>query len=187
VKQNIKVKRDFSTYKPIHFSILRELTTDASIKQTKIKETFELSKTEAHRHYKYVMDNYVDKVRLMYDRNSFNLTETYMAVANLSDSRTQGRIFNQLKENPPPFYVSVDMLEKSNLIMWGNMSPKQANEFAFSIWKALKNVEIYILSTKHGGSSVYWFYPNNFDFENEDWKKSREYIVTEPLKRLKIQ
>ncbi|MCE7742843.1 MAG: winged helix-turn-helix transcriptional regulator, partial [Candidatus Heimdallarchaeota archaeon] len=27
VKQNIKVKRDFSTYKPIHFSILRELTT----------------------------------------------------------------------------------------------------------------------------------------------------------------
>ncbi len=186
IKNQIKPETDFSSYKPIHFSILRDLTSDASIKQKDIKDNFKLSKTEAHRHYKYVMDNYVDKVRLMYDRKSFNLTETYIALARIVNNTTRGQIYNQLKENPPPFYVSIDLLEGSNFVMWGNMSPAQANEFAFSIWKTLENVEIHILSTKHGGSSIYWFYPNNFDFDKEEWKKSREYMVTKPLKELKI-
>ncbi|MFW9852816.1 MAG: winged helix-turn-helix transcriptional regulator [Candidatus Thorarchaeota archaeon] len=179
-----KEETDFSVYKPSHLQVLRKISSDASINQSELKDVLGLSKTEAHRSYKYVMDKYIDRVRLIYDRESFNLTETYLAISTFIGEEKQGQIYNQMKENPPPFHISVDMLKNYGIIIWGNMSTSQATDFAFSSWKSLNNANIYILNTKKGGSRMYWFYPNNFDFKEQYWKISREYMVDEPLSRL---
>ncbi len=178
---------DKSNYKPIHLNILSELSyEDGTHTQSELKEKFKLSKTETHRQYSKVVDQYVDRFRLLYDRKSFNLTESYLALANLVDNKTQGQIYNQVLENPPPFHFRTDFLENANLIMWGNMSTSQADQFAFSTWKALENVEIYVLSTQGSRSRLYYFHPNNFDFDKHDWIKTREYIVSDPIKELEI-
>ncbi len=180
----------YTNYKPIQFKILRELTSNASNatkKQSELKEKFNLSKTDAHRHYNYVMDNYVDKVRLLIDKRSFNLTETYIAVASSVTQERKNQLYNLMKDNPPPFHVSLDILKGTNLFMWGNMSASQASEFAFSIWNTLQNVEVYILNTKDKGSRNYWFYDENYDFDNKCWKTSSEYMVKEPLSNLGIE
>ena len=184
IHEKEKEELSYSVYKPLHFQILRKISSDASINQTELIDTFGLSKTEAHRSYKFVMSKYIDRVRLIYDRESFNLTETYLAFSSYVGYKRQAQIFNQMKENPPPFHVSFDMLEKGGIIIWGNMSSSQATDFAFSSWKSLNNVRIYILNTKRGGSRMYWFYPNNFDFEKQNWKISRKYMIDEPLSKI---
>jgi len=179
-----KKETDYSIYKPQHFQVLRKISSDASINQSELKDALGLSKTETHRSYKFVMDKYIDRVRLIYDRESFNLTETYLAISSFIGEEKQAQIYNQMKENPPPFHISVDMLENYGIIIWGNMSTSQATDFAFSAWKALNNAYIYILNTKKGGSRMYWFYPNNFDFDKQYWKISREYMIEEPLSKI---
>ena len=186
----LETKRTYTNYKPIQFKILKELTSDASNatkKQSELKEKFNLSKTDAHRHYNYVMDNFVDKVRLLIDRKSFNLTETYIAVASSVSKERKNQLCNLMRENPPPFHVSMDILKGTNFLMWGNMSASQASEFAFSIWNTLQDVEVYILNTKDKGSRNYWFYDENYDFDNKCWKTSKEYMIKEPLSKLGLE
>ena len=187
IKQSKEEPLEKSEYKPIHLNILSELSYEGGKHtQTELKDKFRLSKTEAHRQYSKVIEQYVDRFRLLYDRKSFNLTETCLAIANLVDSKTQGRIFNQIKENPPPFHFRLELLENANVIMWGSMSTLQADQFAFSAWKKLKNLEMYILSTQFGRARLYYFHPDNFDFDSQDWIKTHKYIVDEPIQRLKI-
>lgn len=175
---------DYSNFQKIHFNILRELTANASIKQKEIQEKFKLSKTEAHRKYTYVRNNYVDKIRLIYNREAFDLTETHIAIGSFVHPKKQARIYNKMKEHPPPFHIALDLMKENHILIWAHMSPAQSSSFAFSIWKYLKNVQIFALSTRFGSSTIYWFYANNFDFNRRRWKTSRKYMVTQPLKEL---
>ncbi|MHA1400875.1 MAG: Lrp/AsnC family transcriptional regulator [Candidatus Heimdallarchaeaceae archaeon] len=175
---------NYSNFKKSHFEVLRLLNQNAEIKQIEISEKLKISKTEAHRQYKYVMDNYVSQVRLVYDRDNFYLTETYLAIGSFVTPERQAQIYHQLKNHPPPFQSAYDILNDNQIIFWANMSLNQANSFIFSIWQTLQHVKIYILSTKMRGSAIYWFYPPNFDFENMKWRDSRDYMVKEPIERL---
>jgi DNA-binding Lrp family transcriptional regulator len=184
INKKVEEKINYSVYKPLHFQILRKISSDASVNQSELIDLFGISKTEAHRSYNFVMNKYVDRVRLIYDRESFNLTETYLALSPYIGYKKQAQIYNQMTENPPPFHISFDVLENGGVIIWGNMNSSQATDFAFSSWKSLNNIQIYLLNTKKGGSRMYWFYPNNFDFEKQNWKTSRRYMIDDPLSEL---
>jgi DNA-binding Lrp family transcriptional regulator len=172
---------DYSKFNASHFKILRMLTSDGSLKQTDIKEKLGLSKTQAYREFNYVVSNYIYDIRFMYNREIFDLTETYIAFGTDISPKSVSQLYHGFKNNPPPFRSFIDILENNAILFWATMSPAQASSFAFSIWKKLKNVEIYTLDTKT--SEMYWFYPDNFDFEKMNWKTSKEYIVHEPLER----
>lgn len=176
---------DISEFKESHFEILRLLTSDASLKQKDIQEKLALSRTESYRQYAYVKDHYIEKVRLMYDRNLLNLTNTYLAISTKLDNNAIARFYNSLNLNPPPFDLSLEVLEGNNIYMWVHMSASQAIDFAFTLWKALGNTKVNILNTSDMGSFMYWFYPENFDFANKKWKNSEEYIIHDPLRQLK--
>jgi len=92
-----------------------------------------------------------------------------------------------MKDNPPPFHVSMDILKGTNLFIWVIISVSQASEFAFSIWNTLQNVEVYVLKTKDKGSCNYLFYDENYDFDNKSWKTSSEYMIKEPLSKLGLE
>lgn len=172
---------DYQKFHPSHFKILRLLTADASIKQADIITKMKLSRTQAHREYNYVLDNYIDEIRFIYNREVFDLTETYIAFGFDISIELITSIYDEIKANPPPFRLVYDILENNQIFLWSNMSPAQASSFAFSIWTLLNNVQIYTLDTKK--SEMYWFYPDNFDFNTYQWKTSKDYMVNEPLER----
>lgn len=175
-------KVDYSTFNPSHFKILRLLTADGSLKQTDIKEKLNLSRTQAHREFNYVMDNYIDKIRFMYDREIFDLNETYLAIGKNIERSFSNQLFNTIVSNPPPFRLALDISNDNKILLWANMTHSQASVFAFSIWQEISSAEIYVLNTKN--SLMYWFYPDNFDFESLSWKVSKSYFIDEPLDKI---
>ena len=102
---------DYSLFNPSHFKILRMLTSDGSLKQADIKEKLKLSRTQTHREYNYVMDNYIEKIRFIYDREIFDLNETYLAIGTNVSKDLANQIFNKIKSSPPPFRLALDMSE----------------------------------------------------------------------------
>ena len=172
---------NYSEFNQIHFKILRMLTADGSLKQTDINEKLTLSRTQGHRDYNYVMDNYIEKIRFIYNREIFQLTETYIAFGQNIPQNTSAKIFNAINKSPPPFRLSLDIIEEEGILVWANMSSSQAADFAFALWNKFNNIQIYTLDTKK--SKLYWFYPNNFDFTTQVWKTSKDYFITEPLER----
>lgn len=176
--------KDYSKFRRSHFNILRALTANASVKQRELREKFHLSRTEAHRQYNFVLNNYIDRIRLIYKREIFDITETYLAICSNVDGTLQAQFYNSLKENSPPFHLGLSILQDNYIQLWGNMSPAQAISLSYSIWQSIESCQIFILNTKDEGSFAYWFYPNNFDFEKGKWNVSKGYMVNDPIRRL---
>lgn len=172
---------DYTNFTPNHFKILRMLTADGSLKQTDIIDKLNLSKTQTHRDYNYVMNNYIDRIRFLYNREIFQLTETYIAFGTNPSRDCAAKLFNAINTDPPPFRFSLDIINNDSILIWVNMSSTQASDFAFSIWNYYESIEVYTLNTKK--SKLYWFYPENFNFNFNEWNISKDYFVTEPLER----
>jgi hypothetical protein len=165
-------------------NLLKDLTQNAAIKQTALMKKYSLSKSEISRRYNFVYSSYIDKIRLMYNREAFDLYETFLAISSSIEPVKLRQIYYGLLKNPPPFNFSFDILKNNRILIWSNMSPAQGTDFAFSLWSNYENVKAYALITKDEGSFSYHFYPLNYDHENNKWKDSEEYMVTEPLQRL---
>ncbi len=175
---------DFDDFKETHFHILRDLTNNASLQQKDLREKYGLSKAEMSRQYNYVMDNFISSVRHHYNREIFELTETYLILVHSVPESKKNQLYNKLKAISPPFDLSYDIIENGDLFFWINMSTKQSIEFAFNTWTHLENVEIYLLDTRPKSSVMYLFYPENFDFDTLEWKKTNEYMLEQPIHRL---
>jgi DNA-binding Lrp family transcriptional regulator len=175
---------DFSTFKKSHFHILRELTKNASVTQKELREKYNLSRTETHRQYNYVLNHYIDRVRLIYKREMFNITETHLILCTDVDPTVQAQVYNLLKKYPPPFHSAMDIFKGRNFQLWVNTNPSQAIALANSVWTLFPKSKLYILNVRESGSFSYWFYPPNFNFETKDWRKDMEYMVKAPLDAL---
>jgi len=181
--ESYKINTNFNKFLESHFTILRKITANAEVTQKEIKEELNLSRTEAYRQYHYVLDKYIDSIRLIYDRRAFNLTETFLTIGKTDDRKKLAKFFNNLKNNPPPFHFSLDLVENNGFIFWCNMDTHQVHNFNFSLWKVFPKMNTYVIDSNQ--SSIYWFYPPNFDFKKRQWKTSREYMIEEPLAKLR--
>ncbi|HUT80107.1 MAG TPA: winged helix-turn-helix transcriptional regulator [Candidatus Bathyarchaeia archaeon] len=176
-----KLPIDYSKFQENHFRILRMLTANGSIKQIDIKDKLKISKTQAHREYNYVMENYIETIRFIYNREIFDLTETYVAIGYELTDKKITQIFNAIRNNPPPFRLALDILADNKILLWADMGPTQASNFAFSMWQKNELTKIHTLDTKK--SRLYWFYPDNFDFKEKCWKIDDDYYITTPIKK----
>ncbi|MCG3218034.1 MAG: winged helix-turn-helix transcriptional regulator [Candidatus Heimdallarchaeota archaeon] len=170
-----------------HLNILQDLTQNAAIKQTELMKKYSLSKSEISRQYNFVQSNYIGNIRLMYNREAFDLYETFLAISSSLEPSKLRQLYYGLLNNPPPFNFSFDILENNRILIWSNMSPAQGTDFAFSLWSTYENVKVYALNTHSEGSAMYHFYPPNYNRDNEKWNDSEEYMVTEPLERLDLR
>lgn len=168
------------------FKILRALTSDASLSVDDLSKTIDLNPSNLKKEYKFVKDNLIGISRFMYDRKAFDLTETVLAFGLNLDDSIISKIFHGINENPPPFFLALDVLTNNNLLLWATMSPGQISDFTFSCWKTMENFQVYVLDPKSDSSMAYWFYPSNYDFYKQKWIDSREYMVTKPLEKLDL-
>jgi len=175
-------KVDLSTFNPKQFQILRLLTIDGAIKQADIKTKLQMSKTQTHRDYNYVLENYIETKRMLFDRTIFDLTEFYLGIGYEVPDTIKAELYYALEENPPPFQLTYTILEGDKILLSANMSPAQASDFAFSMWAKIPKMKIFNLNTQR--SKLYWFYPDNFDFKAKQWRTSKNYMVTQPLAKL---
>ena len=178
------VNNDFSEYTPIAFDFLAALSEDGSLKQSDLMERFNLSRTETYRQYQYVRNNFVSSIRLNYNRDSFDLSETFVFLISEISIQDQAKLFHMMSNDPPPFRFAIEILENKNVIIWGSMSLNQSSSFVFQLWNIYPNLRMWRLSTNDNGAMQYYFYPPNFDFEKMEWKNSKYWMVDGPLKEI---
>lgn len=177
-------KIDFSLIKPIHFEFLRDLSENASLKQADFMKTYSISRTAAFRYYNFVIENIISSIRLEYNRDNFDLTDTYLVIVDDFKLEEYKKLLEAMKQAPPPFRFSVDYTDDETLLIWTNLTPTLANEFIFELFEHYPNTRSYFLNTRDSGSASYLFYPDNFDFGKLEWKASKEYMVDRVLERL---
>lgn len=180
-----EINTDYSEFRKIHFQLLKNLSKNAALKQSELMKIHSLSRTDSSRHYNFVKDNFNFKAQMYYDYSKFQLNHTHMIkIDNFTDAGIK-RLKYGFEKFPTPFLLTMDFTSNNSVIIWAKMDRLQAMDFAYAFWEYYPNLTYYTLEVSANGSAVYNFYPENFDFEVKDWKKSREYIVTEPLNRLK--
>jgi DNA-binding Lrp family transcriptional regulator len=187
-KERLQLKRsriiNFEEFNELRLNMLKELTINGGLRQSDLMEKFNLSRTEAHRQYQFVKENFIKSFKLDYDNHCFDLTETYIIIVTAISEIETVKLFNHLKDNPPPFRFAVDIQENNEMFIWGTMSPVQANDFVYLMWEKYVSVRVYRINVGDEGAFRYCFYPANFDFTKKQWKTSREYMIKDPLKRI---
>lgn len=168
----------------VRLQILRKLTEDASIKQSELMTLFDLSRTEAHRHYNFVVENLIRTIRLSYSRESFDLSESFLIHIDSIDKAGKEMLYSKIINNPPPFRFALDILESEEILIWGNTSPGLISKFIFKLWEKYPNLQTYKILADDGGSGLYWFYPNNFIQESKKWNDTQSYMVDDVIKEL---
>ncbi len=176
---------DYADLSPIKLKFLRTITSNGAIKQAELKEMYKMSRTETHRNYNFVLNNLVSSIRLNYNREVFDLTETFFVQISSLSKTDKTLLYYLFKKNPPPFSMALDLIANDKALIWGNLTPRQSNEFLFLLWETFPSIQSFRLDTRSNESMIYWFYPPNFDFESNDWKSSHDYMVDIPVKELK--
>ncbi|MHA1994006.1 MAG: Lrp/AsnC family transcriptional regulator [Candidatus Hodarchaeales archaeon] len=180
-----KFIKNLTNFTPAQAQILRFLTSNASLSIEELCNKTDLNKEVVEKEYPIVKENYVGAIRFIYDREIFDLTETILAFGSEVDLRRQEQLYNGIKIDAPPFFLSLDILQNNKILIWITMSPGQASDFTYACWQNIPNFKIQVLDTKSQGSMLYCFYPDNFDFANRKWKSSTVYMVDEPLQSTK--
>lgn len=165
-------------WKPIDFKILREITKNPEIKQAELMREFNLSRTNLSLKYNLDYNNLISSIRSRFDRIMFNLVNTRLFWVPNSDKKKTNRFFNLVKDIPPPFRFGMDILQQDGFLFWEGALPSfHEHQLAFTIWKLFQSFNAYTLDTSVNTSIIYWFYPNNFDFDTHYWKKYRDHVL----------
>jgi DNA-binding Lrp family transcriptional regulator len=176
-------KIDLSELTKTRLTILNRLTKNASIKQADLmrEESLNLSRTEAHRQYNYVMDNLISDIENAYDRSRFDLSDLNLFLIKNLEEETLNRIYYHLKNNPPPFRISLELLDNNSIIMWSSMNQRLAQTFGYEMWKICPQLKMYNLVYAGSNSARYMFYVDNFDFRKNNWKISKKWMISDPI------
>lgn len=178
-------KMKLEEWKPIDFNILREFTKNPEIKQAELMRLFNLTRTNVHLKYNLVFKNLISNVRSRIDRILFNLVNTRLFWVSNSDKEKISQFFNLINDAPPPFRFGMDILKDNGFLFWGGALPSiHEHQLASSIWKLFQSFNTYTLDTSAEASMIYWFYPENFDFDIHYWKTDRDYVIEKPLEEL---
>ncbi|MCY3413165.1 MAG: winged helix-turn-helix domain-containing protein [Candidatus Heimdallarchaeota archaeon] len=182
--ETVTEKPKLDEIKDVHLQILRILTEDASLKQSKIMKELNLSRTDTHRHYTYVMENFISEIRLNYKREIFNISDSYLVIIRDLAKKDLINLFSHFKDKAPPFRISFEIINNHTVLIWGTMSNTQALDFAFALWEKYPQMEYYPLSNRDDSVRRHSFKPENFDLEKKKWKDNRQYLLEIPLSTL---
>ncbi len=178
-------KKNLSEFTPSQAKILRLITANASLTVDDICIKTGQDKDVVLKDYITVKEKFIGSYRFMYDREIFDLTETIIAFGSEVDQHKQEQLYDRVRTDAPPFFLSLDILKDNKLLVWITMSPGQASDFTYAGWQNIPNFKVHVLDTKVQGSMLYYFYPENFDFNKQEWKTSYDYMVEEPLSNIK--
>ncbi|MFX0170858.1 MAG: winged helix-turn-helix transcriptional regulator [Candidatus Hodarchaeota archaeon] len=185
-KQDDFKASDLRKWKPIDFTILRELTKNPEVKQAELMRSFNLSRTNAHLLYNSVFTELISSLRLRFNRILFKLVNTRLYWIPKPNEKKTNQLFNLITKKPPPFHLGIDILQERGLLLWGGALPNfHEHQLALIIWNLFQDFFSFTIDTSVDMSMIYWFYPDNFDFNTHYWKIDREYVVETPLNELR--
>ncbi len=181
-KEQVLEHPDFGTTDLI---ILRELTANATVPQSKLQKKLGLSQSTVSRKVISITNNYIESIRAQIDRSQFDVTSTKLFYCESTDEGRRNQLFNAfLTDSAPPFPLSIDLLSDSGVILWGRMSPSHEHNLFYSLWEHLPDLQVFTMDTVRTHSCLYWFYPDNFDPDSNMWRSDTKWIVDDPLASL---
>lgn len=170
----------------VELNILRDLTSNADISQRELQEKYSISQSTASRKMTAVKEQYIESIRARIDRSRFDVTSTKLFYCSQAAKGVRQKIFNALqRDDAPPFPLSIDLLSQDAVLIWGRMPPTHEHRLFYSLWRYLPKLKVFTMDTVGNHSSLYWFYPENYDLDNGSWKVGRDWMVTIPLEALK--
>ncbi len=170
----------------VELGVLRDLTSNADISQREIQEKYSVSQSTASRKMALVEEQFIESIRARIDRSRFDVTSTKLFFSTQAEQGAREKLFNALqREDAPPFPLSIDLLDEGALLLWGRMPPTHEHNLFYALWRYLPEIRVFTMDTVGNHSSLYWFYPENYDLDRNSWKVSKEWMVTIPLDSLK--
>ncbi len=170
----------------VDLQILRELTANANTSQKELEERFSMSQSNVSRRISLIRENFIESVRAQIDRSQFDIRSTKLFYTPTSEDTARAHLYNALcTDSAPPFPISLDLLERGALVLWGRMPPTHEHNLFYVLWRHLSALQVFTMDTVREHSQMYWFYPENADLEAGRWKSDEEWMVEIPLTALK--
>ncbi|RLD42360.1 MAG: hypothetical protein DRI86_11825 [Bacteroidetes bacterium] len=189
---NITLPKPHSTMlsmmKEIDFKILRILTFNADITKKEISRRLNTNPTEVWRRIQFLEENVLSGYRAKINRQYFNVSSTKLIVISFTSVDALKKCFYAFtRTKRPPFRYTLEIVtdnEKGKkLVLYVSLPQYHEAQLCYAL-SQIGNLEVYNLDTTGEASVTYSFYEGNFDFKNRIWKKSKEYIIDEPIKKL---
>ncbi|MFX0113840.1 MAG: AsnC family transcriptional regulator [Candidatus Hodarchaeota archaeon] len=136
------------------------------------------------RHVQFVRDHLVTSYRVHLDWRAFDINQAIL-FEGVAARNFVGRLYNHLATSNFPF-ASIFRLTSENSFTWYiRTSPAHFSKAIDFLWKNCSDLQIHFLD--YASSFMYYFWPKTWNPETRTWKVSRNFLITEPLERAKIQ
>ncbi len=170
----------------VDLQILRELTNNANVSQKTLEDRFSMSQSSVSRRIIFIRENFIESVRAQIDRSQFDIRSTKLFFASISEETDRSRLYNALHAaSAPPFPISIDLLERGMVVLWGRLPPSHEHNLFYVLWKRLPTLQVFTMDTIREHSRMYWFYPENAELERGCWRSDEQWMVEIPLTTLK--
>ncbi|NWF96625.1 MAG: winged helix-turn-helix transcriptional regulator [Candidatus Thorarchaeota archaeon] len=169
----------------VDLSLLEELTKNASVSQSVLEKKYGLSQSTVSRKLIFLRENVIESVRAQIDRSRFDITSTKLFYSPRVPDDDRAKVYNAFSApSAPPFPLSIDLLEGGGVILWGRMPPSYEHGLFYLLWSRLPEIQVFTMDTVGSHSRMYWFYPDNVDFERNTWKYDEDWMFKKPLSEL---
>lgn len=175
--------------------ILRELTRNARRSTVDLyrdirknqEYTLETPLTEyqVRKHRKKVEEKFIRNYRVGYNRRNFGLLN-YLLYSGTLELVEMKKLYFLLPSIPFPSQLTLVERnpEKARYLWWINLPPLQTGSLTNYLFE--RSTEFQFMMFYGETSALYFLWHENWDQKQQKWKESREWMVTDPLKRIGI-
>lgn len=177
IKEGVKIGK----HKKMDLLILRELTLNAKLKIKDIAEHYQRDPTTLSRRVNKVKEMYVKRFNLLYNRSFFGLNSIIMIWGEMEEKHIL-TLFKLIEDDEFPFYSQFNVDNQFNFMWYLHCPTEVISDLSLFLLPFSTSMHLMVLNTNT--IMRYYFYPENYDFDKNEWKISREYMVDGPLEGL---
>lgn len=128
-------------------------------------------------------NNVVKENALLFTRSKFKLFNRLLFQGQTEPSLSR-KLYYSLESRNFPFSTGFELLEQEGQILWWmNIPPQWVSKFT-QFTQEICGDQLHIMFLDNERDYKYYFYHENYDVEEADWKKSYDWIVEKPLAAL---
>ena len=176
--------------KPLDLKILRFITYNANVSQREISKKLKENRTTIWRRIHFLEENVLSGYNAKINRQIFNLTSNKLLILSFPNSTLLNQVFSAFTNHKfrPPFRYHIEISENDNkkkqIIIYITLTPYHESQLVYTL-AHYADYKLYSLDVFGNHSVRYAFYDGNFNSKKNYWKLDYEYVVQQPLERLR--
>lgn len=141
---------------------------------------------DLNRKIHFVLDTCIYNPRLSFSRTHFMEYTTRMYIIHRNDKSKVVQLFNYVQQTPPPFQITLYLLE--DIFLFRVTLPHYYDAYLNrTIWEIFPSCESYALDFFSWFGMYYPLYLSNFDYRKKDWRTDDYWLLDCPIKAMKMK